>query len=279
MKIPQPVLDRLACPVCHSLLKENRMGLTCTDCQRTFPIFNDSTERPIINFLISDNEVQTELQDWSQHWDIEMQNSFSQKFFSIYRKTVFSRTVAYFFNRYFPKTGVFAEAGSGTSETSIYINKNHGERVLVAVDIVLPVLEKNHIVMDTRIGGDIFKMPFHNESLDGVWNVGVMEHFSHPQIDQILQEFYRVLKPGAPILLLWPASYSIPQRILRLLEKIINTRSKDEPNFRFHPPEISQLISTSQGQNVLIRNHYEIAAVDSGMRSLMAFITITGIKR
>jgi SAM-dependent methyltransferase len=220
----------------------------------------------------------SEFTEWSQHWNKENQDNLSQRFFSYYRKIVFARTVGYFINRYFPETGIFAEAGSGTSETSIRINKKAGNRILIALDLILPVLLKNHPVMDIKLCGDIFYLPFQNESLDGLWNVGVMEHFLHPQIDQMMSEFHRVLKHGAPIVLLWPATNSIPQKLLRKAEKIIHRLNKDRAEFRFHPPEISQLHSIAEGREVLLRNHFKILEIDGGLKSLMAFITIAGLK-
>jgi ubiquinone/menaquinone biosynthesis C-methylase UbiE len=131
--------------------------------------------------------------------------------------------------------------------------------------------------MDIRTCGDIFSLPFQNNSLDGIWNVGVMEHFTHDQIDAILREFRRVLKPGGRIVLLWPATFSIPQRILRVLEWFINLR-RGSDKFRFHPDEISQLRSVKQGREVLSRNGFRPVAIDIGLRTLMAFETIVGEK-
>ena len=68
------------------------------------------------------------------------------------------------------------------------IDKRRGARTLVAVDMVLPVLKQCHPVMDVRIGGDILRLPFRSGSLDGIWNVGVMEHFTCDQINAIMQE-------------------------------------------------------------------------------------------
>ncbi len=141
---------------------------------------------------------------WTEHWSDDRQQSISQRFFSFYRKAVFARTVRYFINRYFPTEGIFVEAGSGTAETSMRIDKRGGARKLVATDIVQPVLRQCHPVMDSRVCGDIFNMPYAADSVDGIWNVGVMEHFTHEQIDSIMTEFHRILKPGHRIILLWP---------------------------------------------------------------------------
>jgi SAM-dependent methyltransferase len=214
---------------------------------------------------------------WSEHWSDDRQSSFSQRFFSFYRKAVFARTVRYFVGKYFPKQGRFLEAGSGTSETSLRIDKGNRDKTLVAVDIVPRVLRNCHPIMDHRVCGDIFRLPFQDSSIDGIWNVGVMEHFTHEQIDKIMRELHRVLKPGCRIVLLWPGADSIPQKMLRVVEKVINIKKKDE-TFRFHPPEISQLKSMKEGHQVLKRNGFECLHIDYGFRSLLAFKTVVGQK-
>ena len=190
MIIAQSVVDCLACPYCHSRLRMSDTDLVCASCLRHFANLGDEG-RLIIDLLLEKEQNRSDLNDWSNHWAEDKQDSFSQRFFSMYRKLVFSRTVAHYINRYFPESGVLVEAGSGTSETSIRIDKKDGGRILVAVDIILPILEENHAVMDVKIGGDIFHLPFLDGSLDGLWNVGVMEHFPHPQIDLMMGEFYR----------------------------------------------------------------------------------------
>lgn len=216
-------------------------------------------------------------EDWSEHWSTDKQQSPAQRFFSFYRKAVFARTVCYFFDRYFPDRGVFVEAGSGTSETSFRISKNSGGRVLVATDIVHAVLKHCHPIMDDRVCGDIFNLPYADDSVDGIWNVGVMEHFTQNQIDRIMGEFYRVLKPGHRLILLIPGKDSVPQKMLRVVEKIVNAR-REVKNFRFHPPEISQISSMKQARELLNRNNFDCLHIDYGWRSLMAFKTLVGVK-
>lgn len=213
---------------------------------------------------------------WSEHWSAGNQSSLAQRFFGVYRRNVFARTVRYFTEKYFPSSGLLLEAGSGTSETSMLMDKRGGGRKLIALDIVLPVVERSHPVMDVRVCGDIFHLPFPNNSIDGVWNVGVMEHFTQSEIDQILAEFHRVLKNGGPLILLWPGVDSIPQRILRLIEWVINLAIPRRNAFRFHPAEISQLRSVAEGYQILSRNGFATIEVERGFRSLFAFKVLVG---
>ncbi len=266
------IINRLACPQCHSGLSHTGPHLRCSVCQELYSVVGDVADlRPVTT------EKKQEAVDWTDHWSEERQHSMSQRFFSVYRKSIFARTVRHFVDTYLPTAGVLVEAGCGTSETSMRISKHNGERTLVAVDIVLPVLAKCHPVMDVRLCADIFRLPFRDNSLDGIWNVGVMEHFLHEQIDNILREFHRVLKPDARLILLWPATSSVPQRMLRVAERIIHATSKQK-DFRFHPDEISQLRSGQEGRDVLRRNGFQTIHVDEGWRSLMAFKTLVGAK-
>jgi SAM-dependent methyltransferase len=131
--------------------------------------------------------------------------------------------------------------------------------------------------MDVKLCGDIFRLPFRSESVDGIWNVGVMEHFLHQQIDEILTGFNGALRPGGRVVLLWPATDSIPQKLLRAIEAMVNFR-QDGARFRFHPDEISKLRSNGEAVDVLTRNGFRVVQVDRGLRSLMAFKILVGEK-
>ena len=269
--LPARLAGKLACPSCRSRLETTGKGLRCAKCGSDYRIVDQ-----ILDLLAPSPSQRPEEQDWSNHWAEDRQQSYSQRFFSSYRKAVFARTVRHFTSRYFAPEGVYVEAGSGTSETSMLVDKSGG-RTLVALDLVLPVLARCHPVMDVRMRGDIFQLPFQDGALDGIWNVGVMEHFLHGQIDAILGEFYRVLRPGGRVILLWPAVFSVPQRMLRCLEFCINLRNRGS-KFQFHPDEISQLRSVRQGREVLQRNRFAAVHVDPGFHSLMAFETLVGEK-
>ena len=265
------VVERTACPRCGGQLSWGSESLRCS-CGASYPV-----SRGVFDLRPPAVGEKPEVVDWSKHWSNENQDSVTQRFFSFYRKSVFARTVEYFTGRYFAESGVFVEAGCGTAETSMRIDKKGGARTLVGLDLIRPVLDHCHPIMDVRICGDIFRLPFRSNSIDGIWNVGVMEHFTHDQIDAIMREFLRVLCPGARLVLLWPAKYSIPQRMLRCAEFFINLRRKGE-RFRFHPDEISQVRSLKHGREILSRNGYRPIRVDPGLRSLMAFEILVGEK-
>lgn len=268
----QKIAGRLACPQCRAPLRQETDSFSCASCGVSYPITDG-----IVDMRKPTDRAKAESVDWSAHWSEDHQGALSQKFFSFYRKQVFARTVGYFVNRYFPKKGVFVEVGSGTAESSVDIDKHGGDRILVALDIVFPVLASCPPIMDAKICGDGFHLPFRDGSIDGIWNLGVMEHFTHDQIDEMLREFRRVLVPGGRIILCWPAKNSIPQKLLYLVEYFMNLKKRAR-RFQFHPDEISQLASNRQAREILQRNGFKPLAVDWGLRSLMAFKSVVGEK-
>jgi hypothetical protein len=92
-----------------------------------------------------------------------------------------------------------------------------------------------------------------------------------------MREFHRVLRPGARIILLWPGTDSIPQKMLRVAEFLISVVKRGD-RFHFHPEEISQLQSVAQGRAVLARSGFQTVHGDAGLRSLFAFKVMVGAK-
>lgn len=95
---------------------------------------------------------------------------------------------------------VVADLGSGT--------KNHGDKV-VCIDGY--GYESVHIV------ADLGKLPFADESVDGLMSEAVLEHVIDPQAH--VAEMFRVLKPGGRILCVFPflvAFHAAPYDYTRL---------------------------------------------------------------
>ena len=65
-------------------------------------------------------------------------------------------------------------------------------------EITVDLVEPADVVCDIR------KLPFEDDSVDGVYASHVLEHFYSHEIDDVLSEWKRVIKPGGKIILAVP---------------------------------------------------------------------------
>lgn len=125
------------------------------------------------------------------------------------------------------------DAGSGTGIVTLAFHQaGYRPAKTVAFDlsgnslqIAMEQAEKEKFVDSKNVAaiqGDILKMPFADASFDLVLSCGVLEYVP---LDEGLQEFARVLKPGGQLVLL-PVKPSLVGSVLELLY-----------NFKIHPPE------------------------------------------
>lgn len=175
--------------------------------------------------------------DWDKHWNsLKKRRHLFSYVLQIYRKYIIANAVKYYFDKYFPHKGIFIEAGCGTAQSSIKINKQG--RILIGLDISYSALKEaqDNKKMDFFIQADIFKMPFKKQSIEGLWNLGVMEHFNTNEIKNILNEFSNIIKPQHYAIILWPPIYGSSQIFLGLIEKIHNLLFKNKIIFSPHEP-------------------------------------------
>lgn len=108
---------------------------------------------------------------------------------------------------------MYAECGCGSGETSCQLGT---ERTLIAVDFSTVALHQA-LRFPCYAGGllaDIRRLPFRDKSLDGLWNLGVLEHLDASDQLLVLREFVRVLKPNGRLLLWWPPWYGLDHLLL-----------------------------------------------------------------
>jgi SAM-dependent methyltransferase len=195
-------------------------------------------------------------QAWDEYWLHQNEESMFGRICALHRKLFISRLVQVYTERYFPKKGIFLEAGSGSSGSSFRINKY--QRKLIALDISPEALKKAKAIghLDEYKEGSIFDIPYKANSLDGIWNLGVMEHFTEEEITNILKEFYRVLKPGGTVILFWPPVFGSSQVVLTSIEKIYNAIA--EKKIQFFPDEVSVLKGSRHARRLISHSKFQI---------------------
>jgi len=211
--------------------------------------------------------------EWDTHWKtLDEKRSVFSLLSVATRRLVFQPAVAFYARQFFRKTGVFVEMGCGTAESSATMARDG--RKLIGLDFSAEALRAAQHVgrMDALIQADILSTPFRSQSLDGIWNLGVMEHFTQSQIRACLREFRRVLKPGGVILLFWPAERNASRWVLGPLESVI--RQRRGTDFAFFPDEISRLDSKHQARVLVESEGFKVNIIDFNWRTVFIHMVI-----
>lgn len=218
--------------------------------------------------------------EWNRHW-ASLGGRSSRSVFglasSAVRRAIFQPAVRFFLDKHFGAEGVFLEAGCGTGESSTGVPKRN--RQFVGIDFSPVALEQAQTTacFDSLLCADLFQLPFPAGSIDGIWNLGVMEHFERGPLVEALAEFNRVLKPGGVIVLFWPAERNSSRWILAPVEKLRSIIT-GKP-FRFFPDEVSRLGSRAQGSEILAEAGFQVIDYDFSARTAFIHMVVVGQTR
>ncbi|MEK7859798.1 MAG: methyltransferase domain-containing protein [Chloroflexota bacterium] len=192
-----------------------------------------------------------ELQGWDRYWS-DKRDGLGTAYdvvAGLYRRLVIKRNLDRCLARHLPDSGSVLHAGCGSGEVDVDL---HARLRVTAIDISERALDRyarNNPRAHRIEQASIFDLPFAAASFDGVFNLGVLEHFSPDEIREILREFHRVLRPGGKAVMFWPHRWASSAMVLRLVRGLIRLTGRRAPEF--HPPEVSLLRSRREADALL----------------------------
>jgi dolichol-phosphate mannosyltransferase len=198
---------------------------------------------------------------------------------AFYRKFIIRRILSHFLTKHFSSTAKLLHAGCGSGQVDNFDKNAAGQTRVSALDIspqALSLYRKFQPNAAELIHGSIFEIPVPNESFDGVYNLGVMEHFTEEEIHRILLEFNRVLKPGGKIALFWPPSFGLTVRVLATVHWSFRRLGKHD--VKLHPDEITHVRSKVQVRRYLEASGFSLIEFYFGVRDLFTQAVIIGQK-
>ena len=193
----------------------------------------------------------TDPQNWDAYWNEsgETGNPVYEIIAGVYRRGFIKRNLEKAIRRVFLPGSSLLHAGCGSGQVDTDIQN---EMKITALDIskgALGLYSRNNKNAAAIVHGSIFDLPFPDATFDGIYNLGVMEHFTENEITRILRELRRVLKPNGKIVLFWPHARATSVLFLRLCHQFLRSAMKSDK--QLHPPEISHMQSRRHAQKIL----------------------------
>jgi len=207
------------------------------------------------------------VEDWDTYWS---KKAPSQRAYGVvanfYRKWIIKRTLNHHIRNLFPVGAVLLHAGSGGGEVDTDLND---EFCLTAIDFsneAIKTYAACHTDSSRLLLADVMKLPFPTESFDGIFNLGVMEHFTEEEIVATLTEMRRTLKPSGHVVLFWPPVWGLSVIALRSLHKVARVVFRKDLNL--HPAELNLIRSRKQCEKWLTEAGLTLEQFRFGIRDL-----------
>lgn len=217
-------------------------------------------------------------EEWDAYWDKKWGNSGALygHVASFYRKFIIKPSLNYFIKKHFKQGAEVLHAGCGSGQVDTDIRSYISITALDVSSKALEMYKKTNKNSCKLLQSSIFNISLPDSSMDGIYNLGVMEHFSESEIGKILAEFHRVLKPDGKIILFWPPDFGLSVTFLKIIRKIIKLFLRK--NIKFHPDEITRVKSKEQINKILNLGNFSIIYYYFGIRDLFTHSIIVAEK-
>jgi SAM-dependent methyltransferase len=218
---------------------------------------------------------------WDDYWaDSAHDRGLFALIAKFYRRFIISPALRYHFQRTFrDEPGrVYLHAGCGSGESDRLIRFHDASFILLDISQqALEIARRKTMLGNVQlVRADLFDPPFKTGSIDGIWNLGVMEHFHEPEIVRIFEGFGRILKPGGRCLLLWPPYYGLSVMVLRSFLFVVN-RFRREP-LVLYPDEVSRFTSRRDARRLLEPGGLQVEAAHFGARDAFTYVVLVATK-
>jgi len=207
-------------------------------------------------------------QGWDSYWEKKQTNGAVayEAIATLYRNLVIKSRLNAVIQREFPKGSQLLHAGCGSGQVDADL---HDYARITAVDVSVPALQiyqrENPQAYSVK-HASIFNLPFESASFDGVYNLGVVEHFQREELGRVFDELRRVLRPHGKFVIFWPHAHASSVMVLNGVHWVLNDVLKKDT--RLHPPEVSLVQSKRHAQELLENAGFTLRSFDFGPKDL-----------
>jgi SAM-dependent methyltransferase len=197
------------------------------------------------------NPALVDPQNWNAYWSPDKKTgALAYEFIaSFYRRNVIRPHLERAIRRHFAKGARLLHCGCGSGQVDMRLHEDYRINALDISDGALRLYSNNNPQAESFNHGSIYDIPAPEGAYDGVYSLGVMEHFTRDEIERIIRQMLRVTRPGGIILFLWPHRRASSVIVLKAVHVL--RRKVAGPDSDLHPPEISLMPGKSWAQDLL----------------------------
>jgi ubiquinone/menaquinone biosynthesis C-methylase UbiE len=215
--------------------------------------------------------------EWDFYWTIKQTSlhSMYDRIAVFYRQNIIKPHLEKYMCKYMKKNGIILHAGCGGGQVEEKIAHSF---TIIGMDIsrnAISLYKKFHAESNLIIG-DILSTGIKDGSLDGVYNLGVMEHFSEEEIDRILLEFRRIVRKDGVIILFWPPENGSSVLFFKLVHFILNSILKR--NIYFQPPEPNRIKSKKWVEQKIKKSGLSLVEIRFGLEDFCTNMVVISRK-
>jgi dolichol-phosphate mannosyltransferase len=215
-------------------------------------------------------------QGWDDYWDGQKTGTGGLLYDAVatfYRKWIIRPALNRFVRLYFAPGARVLHAGCGGGQVDADI-RHHVSITGLDISVnALRLYKKVNRGHGQTLHGSIFEIPLPDGTMDGVYNLGVMEHFTEDEIHRILDEFRRVLRPDGRVLVFWPPEFGLSVLFFKGLVWVFRNvlRKKD---VKFHPGEITRVRSRRHVTGLFESAGFRVLRYSFGPRDLFTYAVV-----
>ena len=208
-----------------------------------------SKERFLVSSAVRETSERENSEDeWDKYWhnkNTKSQRAGTDNFSlydviaTLYRRYLIRPNLDNHISKIFEPGSSLVHAGCGSGEVDINLVEKMKIKAVDFSSQALEIYRANHPGKAETYKADISSLPFKDEEFDGVYNLGVMEHFSREDILRILIEFHRITKSGGKVILFWPPVYGVSVIGLHIIHAFMRYVLRKKG--KLHPEEPSKI--------------------------------------
>ena len=218
--------------------------------------------------------------EWDTYWAGRGHVRTERKLFDVgahfYRRYLIEPLLTRVMAREFGRGSQLLHAGCGGGEVDKEVVSNFQVTALDISPNAVALYRSRYPGVET-ITGNIFDLSALKGRFDGIYNLGVMEHFSPAQIVDILKQFNQTLKPGGKLVLLWPPVYGVSVLALHGIHFVLNTVLRRD--IQLHPPEPTKVSTRAQVTGYLEAAGFRLRSMEFGPRDAFTYVVLVADKK